>query len=310
SGMTRTNHSIGAGRSDFAPDAPEGGRGYAIWLLGVAVVITCAGMTAATWRGDGTSINSFLFLELGWSHEAAGRYERLAMVIVLMLSVCGMIRPRWVLLLPVAVYGFLEALAGWHQGGYPFSEWTPAARAPAYLAPVVLVLLYEARGRSDPAGQWRRVIAEWLMRVAMASVFLVHGLEAFRLHPRFVDLILSSSWSLTGLRWSEADAATLLRVIGVLDIALAISLVIRPWRVVLAWMAFWAGLAAASRMTAHGWGAYPEFLVRATYVMVPLALWAMVYGTPRWRGGGSRQPSAPGEAGDQVSRRERGRVGV
>jgi hypothetical protein len=308
--MTRTNHSIVAGRSGFLLDGPEGGRGYAIWLLGVAVVITCAGMTAATWRGDGTSINAFLFLELGWSHESAGRYERLAMVIVLLLSVCGMIRPRWVLLIPVAVYVFLESLAGWHQGGYAFSEWTPLARGPTYLAPVVLVLLAGGRARTGQDGHWRRVVAAWLMRLGMASVFLAHGIEAFQLHPRFIDLILTSSLSLTGLRWSESDASSFLRVIGVLDIALAISLVIRPWRVVLAWMAFWAGLAAASRMTAHGWGAYPEFLVRATYVLIPLALWAMVYGTPRWSGGGRRQPSAPGEVGDPISRRERGRAGV
>lgn len=257
-------------RSNSAAETPLHRRELATRLLSVAVVLTCAGVAAATWRGDGSSINSFLFLALRLSHETAAGIERSAMGAVLAAAVFGAIWPRWVLLLPVSAYLLAEALAGWHQGGYPFSEWTPLARAPAYLAPLALALLAT---RKTPA---TASAAMWILRVAMAALFLAHGLEAFHLHPRFIDLILSSSLNLTGIRLNESGASTLLRVIGVVDVGCAAALLIRPWRVLLGWMAFWAGLAAASRLTAHGWGAYPELLVRSSYFLAPLAVWALL----------------------------------
>ncbi|CAN5310178.1 hypothetical protein BH23VER1_BH23VER1_26050 [soil metagenome] len=244
-------------------------------LLSVAVVLTCAGMTAATLRGDGTSINAFLFLSLGLTHEDAASIERIAAGAVMLASACALLWPRWALLLPVAAYLLAESVAGWHLGGYPFSEWTPAARAPAYLAPVALAIL--ATVPTQPAriaGLWR-AIASWTLRLAMAAVFVAHGLEALQAHPRFIDLILSSSLNLTGIRLTESLATTALQVIGVVDICVAVALLIKPWRAVLAWIAFWAALVAMSRMTAHGWGAYPEFLLRSTYILIPLALWAI-----------------------------------
>ena len=247
------------------------------WLA-LGILLTAVGKALATWRGDGSSINAFLFLALRLSHEAAAMLERSAMAAVLILAVCGIIWPRWLLLVPVSLYFFAEALAGWHQGGYHFSEWSPLAHAPAYIAPIALALLASPRTPSPPP--LRVATASCLLRLALTSLFLAHGLEAFLLHPRFIDLILGSVQSLLGLRVSEAAASTLLRLIGILDIALALAILFKPWRPILLWMAFWTALAAISRLTALGWGAYPDLLVRFTYITVPLALWSLLRTSP------------------------------
>ena len=248
-------------------------RQFALRLLSSAIVLTCVGMAAATWRGDGTSINSFLFLAMRLSHENAAMLERSAMGAVLLLAICGAIWPKWELLLPVSLYAFAETMAGWHQGGYHFSELSPVARAPVFVVPIALVLLARAK---NPHGI-PNSIAIWALRLAMAAVFIAHGWEAFQLHPRFIDLILSSGYNLLGLRINESSASTALRAIALVDWAVALALLIRPWRPVLAWMSFWAALAAASRLTAHGWGAYPDLLVRAAFILTPLAIWALTH---------------------------------
>lgn len=248
----------------------------AIRLLTVAMLFTCAGVATATFRGDGTSINSFLFLALGLSHEAAASVERLVLGAVLAAAIIGAIRPSWAALLPVAGYLLAESVAGWHQGGYHFSEWSPLARAPTYIVPLSLACLAGSRAQTIRARERRRQAAMWALRLAASAVFLAHGLEALKLHPRFIDLILTSGYNLFGVRMSETAASALLRIIGVVDIAVAVAVVIRPWRVLLGWMAFWAGLAAVSRMTSFGWGAYPDLLVRAVYILAPLALWALL----------------------------------
>jgi len=255
-------------------EAGEGrvaGREAAGWCLGAAIVATCLGMTAATFRGDGTSINSFLFLNGELSHGDARRLERFAMSGVLVLSVAALFRPRWPLLLPVAAYILAEALAGWHQRGYAFSEWAPVAHAPRYLTPLAFALLALGSDKADTGLSWR-LAGEWCLRIGLATVFLVHGLEAIKLHPGFVDLIIGSGYNLGGLRVSEAAAGWQLRLIGIVDIGVAAALLFRISPAVLWWAAFWGALTALSRLTANGWGAYPEVLVRASHYLAPIAL--------------------------------------
>lgn len=246
------------------------------WCLGAAIVATCLGMTLATFRGDGTSINSFLFLNAELSHAAARRLERLVMSGVLVLSVAALFRPQWPLLLPVAAYIMAEALAGWHQRGYTFSEWALVAHAPRYLTPLAVVLLALGSDKADTRRSRRWVAGEWCLRIALATVFLVHGLESIKLHPGFVDLIIGSGYNLAGLRISEAAAGWQLRVIGIVDVGVAAALLFRLSPAVLWWAAFWGALTALSRLTANGWGAYPDLLVRATHYLGPIALWLIV----------------------------------
>jgi hypothetical protein len=76
-------------------------------------------------------------------------------------------------------------------------------------------------------------------------------------------------------RLPEATVAQGLRIIGLIDFAVALALLFRPLRVVLLWAAFWGLVTALSRMTAYGASQYPELLVRFTHFLVPLALWRL-----------------------------------
>jgi hypothetical protein len=276
----------------IAGDPPPGpltpARGAAAWLLGGAVTVTMAGMAVAAFRGDGTSINAYLFLAVELPHGVAGRIEAVAVALVLGLSVAALLRPVWPLLLPVTAYLFADALAAWSQRGFPFAEWAVTANAPRYLGPLALVFL----ATSKP---WATRLGEWILRVGLAVVFAVHGLEALRLHPWFIDLLISSAANLAGFRLNEAVASGLLRVIGAVDVAIAVGLLVKPVPALLGWAAFWGAVTAWSRVTANGWGAYPEVLMRAVHYLGPLVVWCSM----RAQSSGARlglEPSAAGAA--------------
>ncbi|WP_164101289.1 hypothetical protein [Candidatus Laterigemmans baculatus] len=232
---------------------------------------TMLGQTFAVFRGDGISINAWLFLDLGLSHAAAAQLERITLVAVSVLAWVALAWPRWFLLAPAALYLLLESLAGSIVRGYAFSEWTLAAHALRYLTPVALILLAAAT-RRPRASSWARVSGTWLLRLGLTSVFLAHGYEAFERHPAFIDLIITSSQNLLGIRIEESQAGAVLRIIAVVDFAVALLLLVRPWRPILFWMLFWGLVTACSRMTSYGWGAYTDVLLRTTHFAIPLAL--------------------------------------
>jgi hypothetical protein len=244
--------------------------------LAGAVLATCAGVLAVTFRGDGTSINAWLFLSAGLAHGEARLVERAAATLLLLLAIGAALRPRASLLLPIAVYLLLEAVAGWNQRGYPFSEWAPPAHAARFGLPLAL-LLVSAAARSGRSPGFAAPAAGWILRLALASVFVIHGLEALRLHPWFVDLILSSGVNLAGLRLHESTAGHALHMIGVVDLVVALLLLIRPVPAILVWAAFWGAVTAWARVTAGGWGAYPDVLLRSGHVLGPVALLLLRY---------------------------------
>lgn len=249
-------------------------RDAALWLLGIAVVGTMIGMTAATFRGDGTAINAFLFLTEELSHEAAGRLERMVMASVLVLSIIALFKPHWAFLLPAGGYALAEALAREHERGYTFSEWALTAQAPRYLTPFAIILLLAGLHRTG-FGRVFHVAGRLVLRVGLAVVFAVHGLEALKAHPGFIDLIISSASNLISVRVPERTATQALTVIGYVDFVVAAALLFCPRAPILWWAAFWGGLTALSRVTAYGFGSYPDVLVRTTHVLVPLALWML-----------------------------------
>lgn len=251
------------------------GRGLALWLLGATVVATTAGMAASTFRGDGTAINAFLFLSCGLSHTAAARIEQVAMTIVLLLSLVAFVRPRWTSLSFVFAYILAEAIARWHERGYGFAEWAVTAQAPRYLTPLAVIFLAFGIGRSDAAGRWWRLAGDGVLRLGLCVVFAVHGLEALRVHPEFVDLIISTAANLFDIRITERAATVMLQGIGVLDVMVAAAILFRPRPAVLWWAAFWGAITAFSRVTAYGSGGYPEVLVRTAHFTGPIALWLL-----------------------------------
>lgn len=109
------------------------------------------------------------------------------------------------------------------------------------------------------------------LRIAAAMCFVGHG--AF-------GVLTKAAWlpffAVAGIGPELGYA--LMPVIGLVDIALGVSVLVRPTRAALAYMAGWATLTALMRpLSGQG---FPEFLERAGNYGVPLALLALA-GAPR-----------------------------
>lgn len=186
------------------------------------------------------------------------------------------------LLLYLVVWLTMINTAHMVRDGDPFAKWAFGEQAVRIFVPLALFMLLPCPGRQTlPAG--RTIDALALLRFAAAVTFIVHGLKALYLHGPFVDLILHSGDNLLGENFSARQQDTIwpLRIIGAVDIAVAILLVTTRLRIVALYMTFWGLVTAASRMTATGFGPYAEhftigkygeFLIRAANGGVPLAV--------------------------------------
>ncbi len=105
---------------------------------------------------------------------------------------------------------------------------------------------------------------ELVLRVGVFGVFLGHGIFALEGKQRFIEMIQSM------VPVNVATATSLLFAIGVIDILVAFSVLLRPQRFILIYATVWAFMTAFARITAGDpvW----DFVERAANWAVPLAL--------------------------------------
>lgn len=228
------------------------------WLR-VAVLAVCAGEASRAIRFEN---ELFSWLSLG-----VGAGESLALGVVhgtawalLAAGVAQLFVRSKALWLGIAAWIAGLAAARWWYGGV-YAEWTLAARATRWMAPVLLALLHAERSRG----------AEPAARLAVAATFAAHGYEALTGHGEFVDYLLTMG-SLAGLDLGQDLATSLLAAIGALDVAVALAVLAARWRVVAAWMALWGAATACVRLAEYGLSAYDKVLVRFPNALVPLCL--------------------------------------
>lgn len=148
-----------------------------------------------------------------------------------------------------------------HPNEFPES-YTLASHSARYLLPVALIALLLSKEN----------LAMWLLRIGSSLTFFFHGLAAIFQKASFVDFLLNSSQNLLAWDMPESTANTLLYLIGAIDVAVAILILIEKSRFVAGYMASWGLITAASRMTAGGIEQYPELLIRAAHFGAPLVL--------------------------------------
>ncbi len=113
----------------------------------------------------------------------------------------------------------------------------------------------------------------FILSLATAATFAVHGHKALSCYGHFVDLILLSDAQWLGVEPTQATVERWLIFIGIVDLVVSGLLVFTRWRVVAAYMVLWALVTAASRITAFGFAAWPEALIRSANWGAPLVLW-------------------------------------
>jgi hypothetical protein len=235
-------------------------RGSRAALL-IAVVIPALTAAWYAWTNV-SSVNSWLFMELGVSDSTAELVERSAGVCLVLACFSLFWRPNFLACAWIGVWLACLAIATERLGGKMFSEMTPLAHAVRYVAPIALWL--NARGRE--------ALAMGLLRGALALTFATHGYEALQAHPGFIDLLIPTARRWFGLALRESEARQILLVIGWMDIGLAVLLCLNRWRFVAGYMGLWGMVTLSSRMAAWGLEQWPESTIRLANGAAPLTL--------------------------------------
>jgi len=252
------------------------------WTLRLAILLFAVGLARALFTRVGTSLGNLALMEWNVAHADILFAEKLGAVLILAAAVSIVIRPTLVALLLVAAPVFVEACAGVRAGGFPFYELTPYANAMRYLTPLALIpLLF----RSRPLAA---TLSAWILRLGLATIFLIHGYEAWQLHPQFIDYIIGSGRKLGEIEISESTASRLLRWIAVVDLVAAVLVLVSCSRWLLAWLCFWGLVTALSRPLSAGLQSYPEVLLRASHFLGPVALWWLILARNQWKATGSK----------------------
>jgi len=111
-------------------------------------------------------------------------------------------------------------------------------------------------------------LAGWVLRIAVAGEFIGHGVFALQGKKDWIGWFAKFGVSDAGI------ATQLLLIIGVIDIALAILILVKPIRIALLWMVFWGFWTALLRplVGLPVW----DFVERWANWGAPLALLLMV----------------------------------
>jgi len=105
---------------------------------------------------------------------------------------------------------------------------------------------------------------DWILRIGLFGEFLGHGIFALQGKASFIQMIVNV------LGVSNPTAATLLTIIGFMDIIVAVLAIVYPLRLVLAWAVIWGFVTALARPLSGEpvW----DFVERWGNWAVPLAL--------------------------------------
>ena len=106
-------------------------------------------------------------------------------------------------------------------------------------------------------------IINWVLKIGVFGIFLGHGIYAIQVNQTWVPL-------LEKVGFSNDIAVQIMPYIGYLDIIVAVSVLIKPLRIILIWAIFWAFLTALMRPIAGG--SILDFVERAGNWATPLAL--------------------------------------
>jgi hypothetical protein len=231
-------------------------RATAELVLVLALVLECAGALAIAVREGGTFQQAGTALALGAAVLVALRGER---------------RAAWV----VAAWFVVAALTKTIAATEPFAWLALPAQAARY-------------GIALAIAQPRLAVP--ILRIATSLTFVGHGFEAIGQHPKFIAYIQHTG-GLVGVSVSDAITASLLRLIGAVDLLVAVLLFIPlPRRSAAGYMSVWGCITALARTVYAGPAGIPDTLVRAANSGGPLALWLS------WRDAKTRPRAEVGEA--------------
>ncbi len=110
-------------------------------------------------------------------------------------------------------------------------------------------------------------IINWVLKIGVFGIFLGHGIYAIQVNQAWVPF-------LEKVGFSNDLAIQIMPYIGYLDIIVAVSVLIKPLRIILIWAIFWAFLTALMRPISGG--SMLDFIERSGNWATPLALFLLL----------------------------------
>ncbi|MBI2355881.1 MAG: hypothetical protein HYV13_01575 [Candidatus Doudnabacteria bacterium] len=106
---------------------------------------------------------------------------------------------------------------------------------------------------------------EWALRIGVAGEFMGHGLLAIQGKKDWIG------WISQMINVDQSTAATLLLIVGIIDVAVALTVLFKPINWVLLWATFWGFWTALVRpLVGQSW---LDFIERFANIGAPLALY-------------------------------------
>jgi len=109
---------------------------------------------------------------------------------------------------------------------------------------------------------------EWILRIGVFGTFMGHGLVAVGVNPTWIDYLIT-------VGFTEDWAVKVMPVIGVVDILVAFTILIKPMKYVVLYAFLWAFLTATIRPISGE--PLLEFIERSANWAAPLALYIMIF---------------------------------
>ena len=168
----------------------------------------------------------------------------------------------------LAFYLVMMALFKGINGGAKYSELAIPAQATRWMACVALAVWILMHSGSKGK---RLESVSWILVIAASLTFATHGYEALMGHPAFRDLLYGAFESIS-VKISEHTVFVLLKLIGIMDVSLALIILFTRKKSVFLWMAIWGGMAALSRPIAFGDVGFEDALLRIANFGIPMLL--------------------------------------
>ncbi len=110
-------------------------------------------------------------------------------------------------------------------------------------------------------------IINWVLKIGIFGIFLGHGIYAVQVNHAWVPFL-----EIVG--FSNEYSLQIMPYIGYLDIIVAVSILIKPLRIILIWAIFWAFLTALMRPITGG--SVLDIIERSGNWATPLALFLLL----------------------------------
>ena len=223
---------------------------------------------------NGSAIGKTLWLNVKLHDQVAyGIDFYLALFSIPMIILGFFKKSPWPFFLCFAWLGMLSTLT-WFQGGSFSAPYSVFAHANRYLLPACLA--YWAMSKNSSQETINGIYH--ILSLSMAIVFITHGIEALNKNPMFIDYTLRFFRNYSPFWLEESHATYFLIAVGVQDILLALALMLKPNKWVLAYMAFWGFWTALLRTVYSPDYGLSSTLLRTANGGVPLVLCLQHFG--------------------------------